>query len=466
MIPKIIGIESKITEIIGEEPNYNFLIIENDPHATEAHRVSIDVFTRDAGFKNRFGNGEVTIYRATNLDKAESLLKMLVDGNEGVSLIGMEQELVGSRLGTEFMKDIQFEYADKRLGALLISAHPERFKDPRLAGIYRSLRKPVSIDDLEEAYGDLIRKILYKQVPVHRELIYPLQVRPIDSLEDLIEHYKLRYRVHGPRGMGYIAEDRQNDSKLDIDRYDPYAIPLTVDLKVQAELYEGDQSIQVGEQWVKTAALRLVTNEVQEPYNRWTRQIIDGLNSTDRRILTAELSKKSPKYDFPSEEAYDLQNLYDSHENLGVSELSRISVPDWVPHPLDPEEDLILRGFGFSRILMEYGVALSRYLGLDLSIGSCDKIHSGMFPRYGLNRVEIDSDRLRSTDQRIGENGFDIFIERVANVSNILFGDLRELPEPANGHVNDFLKRLNRGEYIIMRLPEGTISSQRMSYKI
>ena len=190
-------------------------------------------------------------------------------------------------------------------------------------------------------------------------------------------------------------------------------------------------------------ALRMITPDVQEGYWTFLRKSLTELKEKDllERISTI------PPFGFPSESAYDFQDLYRQHEGSRVCELSRTTVPDCVQHPLDPDNDFILRGFGLSRHIMEYGVAQALFNGYPIAPASCDIIHSEMYGKYGYQKVTINPKRLRTTEMRI-VNGTDIFMDSVANVSNMLFADFRSLPEPSQTNVKRIVEHFKSGNLI------------------
>jgi hypothetical protein len=75
------------------------------------------------------------------------------------------------------------------------------------------------------------------------------EIRQLDTLEELVQSYRLRYEVYAD--LGYLRHS--NTSKLDIDEYDAWAIPFGA--------FDATTRTMMG-------ALRLVTRQPQSCFSR------------------------------------------------------------------------------------------------------------------------------------------------------------------------------------------------------
>jgi len=219
------------------------------------------------------------------------------------------------------------------------------------------------------------------------------EIRVLDGLDELIASYRLRYDVYG--ALGYIEPNR---SRLEIDPYDPYAVPFgAFDLATGALV----------------GTLRLVTNEPQAGYV----QAVCRVLADSRDLALAAQASRPRKHALPSILSADIAALIAVFNRAGhiVEELSRTIVrPD-------------ARGAGVSRGLMEFGLAFAKSRGPRVLVGGCLSQHVPMYARYGyqlLPRVRLD------------------FFDSVGQVANAVVCSTDTLPEPTCAHVDDLVPRM------------------------
>lgn len=423
-------------DVLGFVPKIKIVQVEDEERVARAQKIALEEVFEEPRLTKKFGTHPVEILTAPTVKQARELLdKVIGASKENIVLIHLDQVL-GDELGSTLIDDIRFK--DGYWGTLLVSGQPRHIKYPVRNYAHRLISKPVSLDELLEGTTDLIRKILQK-VPTKKRLsTYQLTLKIVDSKEMMQEYFKVRYQVFGPRGMGYIPDSRQNEDGLDIDKYDTYAIPFV-------------GTIKVGDKEVIATCLRLIMPTKQEKYSVWIDAIIAG--SKAKEPLIEELNRRMPGIQFPSEETYDYSDFYAANPGSTWCELSRTTVPDFIIHPQDPEHDVILRGFGYSRNIMEFGEATALHHNKPFAVASCDPKHVVMYAKYGYRVVALDSRRIRGDAQIQGDL---IFIPTVANVSNQLWADFRALPEPTATNVGKILEQFQKGNFIYRIEPEVT----------
>ncbi len=158
------------------------------------------------------------------------------------------------------------------------------------------------------------------------------EIRQLDTLEELVQSYRLRYEVYAE--FGYLPHP--NKSKLDIDGYDACAIPLGA--------FDATSGTMIG-------TLRFVTKQPQPDFSRLVRTVLELIADDS---LTMRVRTPRPNI-LPSifSDRIDRGLAAFNTENLVVSELSRAVV------------DREFRGSPAFRGLMEFGLAKAA-LGLKL----------------------------------------------------------------------------------------------------
>ena len=222
------------------------------------------------------------------------------------------------------------------------------------------------------------------------------EIRVLEAIDELVESYRLRYEVYG--ALGYIEPNR---SRLEIDPYDPYAVPFGA--------FDAESGALIG-------TLRLVTNEPKAGYVQAVCQVL--ASSADPELVAQ--ASRPRQHALPSilspEVASRIAEF--NRDHFPVEELSRTIVR--------PGH----RGGGVSRGLMEFGLAWAAQRGPRVLVGGCLGEHVPMYARYGyvqLPRTELD------------------FFDSVRQVAHAVVCRTDVLPEPTRTHVDELVPRL-RGE--------------------
>ena len=227
------------------------------------------------------------------------------------------------------------------------------------------------------------------------------EVRQLDTLEELVQSYRLRYEVYAE--FGYLPHP--NKSKLDIDGYDACAIPLGA--------FDATSGTMIG-------TLRFVTKQPQPDFSRLVRTVLELIADDS---LTMRVRTPRPNI-LPSifSDRIDRGLAAFNTENLVVSELSRAVV------------DRKFRGSPAFRGLMEFGLAKAAFGGPALLVGTCKPEHLPLYARYG-------GLKLPQTDPEL--------FASVGRVVIALVGRTDRLPEPTRSHVDELLlaMRTNAAEH-------------------
>ena len=212
-------------------------------------------------------------------------------------------------------------------------------------------------------------------------------------MDELVASYRLRYDVYG--ALGYIEPNR---SALELDPYDPYAIPFGAFSTATGELI---------------GTLRLVTNVPQAGYVQAVCRVL--AECRDRELLAQ--AARPRKHRLPSILSDGIAAQIDRYNRDGftVEELSRTIVR--------PDQ----RGAGVSRGLMEFGLAWAASRGPRVLVGGCLPQHVSMYERYGytlLPSVTLD------------------FFDSVGQVAHAVVCRTDRLPTPTRDHVDHLIPRL------------------------
>jgi predicted GNAT family N-acyltransferase len=217
------------------------------------------------------------------------------------------------------------------------------------------------------------------------------EIRELGTLEDLICSYRLRYEVYAD--LGYLSP---NNSGLEIDPYDAWAIPVGA--------FDTGTGKLMG-------TIRLITSGRQGRYARLVDEVLV--------LLADDLLKmraRAPRpHAFPSiaSDKIDRALAVFNTDRLPVAELSRCVV------------DRKFRGSGVARGLMERGLAIAASGGPAVLVGSFLPEHLPMYARYGY--------------QQLPQTDFDLFdsVGRVA-IAGVCRTD--KLPQPTRSNVEELLR--------------------------
>jgi len=223
------------------------------------------------------------------------------------------------------------------------------------------------------------------------------EIRTLDTVEDLIESYRLRYEVY--EALGYVQ--RLNKSKLEIDEYDSLSVPFGA--------FDSMSGRMIG-------TLRLITNETQPGYERLMRRAVAELADDE---LAGQVSGSRP-FLLPSIISQDVnrQIVAFNTERFALQELSRTIVR--------PSH----RGSGISRGLMEFGLAHAARFTPAVLVGGCLTEHLPMYARYGYERLPQTSLA---------------HFYGVGQIANVVVCRTDMLPYPTRSHVDELLRCMRSG---------------------
>ena len=226
------------------------------------------------------------------------------------------------------------------------------------------------------------------------------EIKQLDTLEELVQSYTLRYEVYAD--LGYLRH--ANTSKLEIDEYDACAIPFGA--------FDATSRTMVG-------TLRLVTKQAQSDFSRLVQEVLE-LFADDSLAMRARAPRPRVLPSIVSEKIHQALAAFNT-ENFIVCELSRCVV------------GRNFRGSGVSRRLMELGLAQASFGGTAVLIGSYLPEHLPMYAKYGYVK-------LPQTDLEMFDSVGKIAIAGICRTDR--------LPQPTRSHVDELLRvmRTNAAE--------------------
>jgi predicted GNAT family N-acyltransferase len=222
------------------------------------------------------------------------------------------------------------------------------------------------------------------------------EIKELDTLEELIQSYRLRYEVYAD--LGYLSQP--NPSRLEIDAYDAWSIPFGA--------FDATSRAMIG-------TLRLITKQPQPDFARLVRQV-SALFADDALAMRAWAPRPRLLPSIVSDNIDQSLAAFNT-ENFIVSELSRSVV------------DRNFRGSGVARSLMELGLARAAFSGPALLIGSCLPEHLPMYAKYGCIKLP--------------HTGLDLF-DSVGQIAIAVVCRTDRLPQPTRSHVDELLLRSMR----------------------
>jgi hypothetical protein len=223
------------------------------------------------------------------------------------------------------------------------------------------------------------------------------EIRVLDSVDDLVEAFRLRYDVCG--ALGYL--DRFNQSRLEIDEYDAWSIPFGA--------FDSTSGMLIG-------ALRLVTLERQPDFGQLMRRAVADAGDAE---LTRQALGSRP-HPLPSISSPEIWRSIDAFntESFVVHELSRIIVRPGYQRA------------GVSRGLMALGLAHAAQYEPAVVVGGCLREQLAISASYGYMELRgIGLDRL----------------DGVGQLTHPVVCRTDQLPEPTRTHVEELLSALASG---------------------
>jgi Acetyltransferase (GNAT) domain len=227
------------------------------------------------------------------------------------------------------------------------------------------------------------------------------EIKQLDTLEELVQSYRLRYEVYAD--LGYLRH--ANPSKLEIDEYDAWAIPFGA--------FDATSRTMAG-------TLRLVTKQPQPDFSRLVQSVLERF-ADGSLAMRARAPRPHILPSIVSDKIDQALAAFNSG-NFTIYELSRAIV------------GRKFRGSPFFRGLMEFALAKAAFGGPALLIGSCLPKHLPMYARYGCLK-------LPHTD-------LDLF-DSVGQIAIAAACRTDRLPQPTRSHVDDLLRsmRTNAAEH-------------------
>jgi CheY-like chemotaxis protein len=356
--------------------NYDIMVVDDDPIVLEDTTLMYEEMIRFGDFDGIFGkDAHGSVSRATNTKEAEEKLSESFEKQPKlVELLHVDERMPDER-GSEFMDRMRWSHAGRRIGALLVTGYATDVSviNSREKGVYRYLSKPVTAELIKPHLDDIIKVIFSKEKPLKKDLVHSFNFRELQKMDDLLDYFRLRYSVF--QFMNYLQQ--KNKQSLDIDKFDPYAIPIGGFIRHD----DGTETL--------VSTIRVVTDSLQEPYHTLIERIIDeypvdirltdtSLNSTKIRTLR-DFVRSERRGAFPAAESFHLANSVDFYTNNGqtVGEFSRI-----IDHP-------DYRGYGLSKISILAAIAEVRHRGGPQMIyGACVPQHVPMYEKYGWHCID------------------------------------------------------------------------------
>lgn len=251
--------------------------------------------------------------------------------------------------------------------------------------------------------------------PVDRPFIF----RVLETEAEMLEAARLRYVVYD------IHVPYKNDSGLEFDEYDKYSIPM------------GGYVMENGVPRL-VSFLRLVTRYVQPKYAQYVRNIVRTHGST---LLQAAVDVE-PMSPFPSStEVLRQPRHYPSSAKRLISEFNASDDTCELSRTISHRD---YRGLDLSRRIMEFGIVLCLERSLYYAIGSNDPRLTPMYQKYGY----VTLPEVPRIDNR-----------SVECVSDVVFGDFRQLPDDTAENVQRISHKYGRDGYFCI-CPETSCYTQ------
>ncbi len=247
----------------NENLKYNILVIDDDPLVLEDTALMYQDMIFLGDFDDILGKGaEGSVSSSKNTKEAEKILRENFETNPKLVQVLHVDERMPHERGSEFVDRMRWAYAGRRIGALLVTGYATDVSviNSREKGVYRYTSKPVTPGIIKPHLDDLVKVIFSKEKPKKREITDTFVFKQITDREQFEQYFQLRYSVFD--FMNYLQQE--NEHRLDIDKFDPYAVP-----------YGGFVINEDGSETI-VATIRTITTELQEPYNQMIQEIAGG----------------------------------------------------------------------------------------------------------------------------------------------------------------------------------------------
>ena len=310
------------------------------------------------------GLDEFQVRYFQTLEQAEIALHDLFQEDPGARCILLSDTLLEADdawrpewAATSALKALRDEFALHPYVSVAVSLHPERIPDNDLI-----LPPNCSLKDWISGLQLLVDRLNYYCTPLERERPAGLDVRPIRTQGELLEAFKLRYRVY--RVMGYLEQEY-------------------IDTAYQIELHWCDTiSVHFGAfvpnppsapKLVATARL-ILTRDEDPTVAEWTRTIARSCHQL-ATLNTQQI--ELAQFRLP---VFHTLRLNEEMREAAISpypwaELSRVVVaPAW-------------RGCGLSRDLIKRAIDRADQMNVERILLECLETHKDMYERVGFTSL-------------------------------------------------------------------------------
>ncbi len=280
---------------------------------------SVQGFTAAGKLESEIPQFGIEVVRCASQEEVSDCLRVDFAERAGHAAIVLSDDLVQKALGdwgeeswepTPWAKEPRANYEDRMYASIAVMDRRTRVRD-----IDRVLFPGCDPGELLDVLKLVARKLPYLAPPRRQKLRGPVVVRPIDSMKELREYFKLRRQVYVP--MGYLEDDVENAaSKMDIDWCDTKA------MHVGAFALSG-QSKQP--ELVGTARV-VVAPTGNQRYRRWTRTLASEDSYLYRNLRRTVLPLMLPIF-HSMEQTSDILAVV-TRQGTICGELSRVIVAD------------------------------------------------------------------------------------------------------------------------------------------
>ena len=259
---------------------------------------------------------------------------------------------------TRWAEELRATYEDKTYASIAVMDERTRVLD-----IDRVLFRDCGPGEFIDVLKLVARKLPYLAPPRPQKLRGPVVVRPIDSMKELREYFKLRHQVYRP--MGYLEENVENaTSRMDIDWCDTKA------MHVGAFALSGLS----GQPKLVGTARVVVAPMGGQRYRGWTRTLASEDSYLYRNLHRTVLPLMLPIF-HSTDEMSDILGAVTKQKTV-CGELSRVIVTDEY------------RGVGLFGLLMKVALCEAKRAGAERLFLECLEIHERIYGKFGFKTLE------------------------------------------------------------------------------
>lgn len=354
----------------------------------------------------------------SNISKMNGSVQIVVASEEIGATQGLPLEEIKS--GVDLAYYIRLNFVGRKIGSLIITnGRPSKLRHARLLGMCEQVNIEQGYIGIEEVISRLLGIMLSREKPKKRiQKDKDIIATKIRNKSQFIQYLRLRYSIYD--FMEYLNPAiKGNELRIDLDEFDRFSVPFGA--------FEID-----GKKEHVVSTSRLILETEQHPYCEWINEIIG--KSESKETFRGICSERRVR--FPTENVYTFDEWYRKGEDMKslFCEISRMTT------------HFEYRGMGLSRVMIEMAIAYALEVGKRYGVGANDPKHTPMYTKYGFYPIKLRQESLRDP-KNASINSDLLIIESVANVSQILIGDLYNLPEPTNSNVKNWRKRFKKERY-------------------